>query len=90
MKCFVYKSLKKEELYLYLAKEDDFSVIPDSLLNSFGHLELVMALDITPERKLARADVNKVLISLQEDGFFVQIPPVRVPDILVTKNNKLH
>ena len=90
MKCFVYKSLKKEELYLYLAKEDDFSVISDSLLNSFGRLELVMALDITPERKLARADVSQVLISLQENGFFVQVPPVRVPDILLTKNNKLH
>lgn len=90
MKCFVYKSLKKDELYLYLEKKDDFSAIPDLLLNSLGLLKLVMALEITPERKLAREDASKVLMSLQEKGFFVQMPPTRVPDALLSKNSKLH
>ncbi len=90
MKCFVYKSLKKEELYLYLEKQDDFSTIPELLLNSLGRLELVMDLDLTSERKLAREDVNKVLVSLQEKGFFVQMPPTRVPEALFAKNSKLH
>ncbi len=90
MKCFVYKSLKKEELYLYLEKQDDFSIIPELLLNSLGRLKLVMDLDLTSERKLAREDVNKVLVSLQEKGFFVQMPPTRVPEALFAKNSKLH
>ena len=90
MKCFVYKSLKKEELYLYLEKQDDFSTIPEPLLNSLGRLELVMDLDLTSEQKLAREDVNKVLVSLQEKGFFVQMPPTRVPEALFAKNSKLH
>jgi len=90
MQCFIYKSLKKDELYLYLEKKDDFSAIPEPLLKSVGRTEFVMELDITPERILAREDVNKVLASLQEHGFFVQMPPVIIPNTLVQKNSKLH
>jgi uncharacterized protein YcgL (UPF0745 family) len=80
MLCFIYKSLKKEELYLYVDKKDDFSALPEALLNSVGRLQFVMELELTPERKLAREDSVKVLNSLQEKGFFVQLPP---SDLLV-------
>lgn len=90
MQCYIYKSFKKDELYLYLEKKDDFSVLPGPLLNSFGRIEFVMELDITPERKLAREDAGKVLASLQDKGFFVQMPPTIIPSVLVQKNSKLH
>jgi len=90
MQSYIYKSLKKDELYLYLVKKDDFSDIPAPLLNSFGKIEFVMELDITPDRKLAREDTVKVLNSLQEKGFFVQVPPTILPNALVQKNSKLH
>ena len=90
MQCFIYKSLKKEALYLYLEKKDDFSRIPEPLLNSFGRVEFVMELKITPERKLAREDVAKVLASLLDKGFFVQMPPTMIPEVLLVKNSKLH
>lgn len=90
MQCFIYKSLKKDELYLYLEKKDDFSAIPEPLLKSVGRTEFVMALEISPERKLAREDVNKVLASLYDKGFFVQMPPVIIPEALLQKNSKLH
>jgi len=90
MQSYIYKSLKKDELYLYLQKKDDFSALPEPLLNSFGKIEFVMELEITPERKLAREDVNKVLLGLQEKGFFVQMPPVILPNAIVQKNSKLH
>jgi len=77
-------------LYLYLLKKDDFSAIPETLLNSFGGIEFVMELEITPERKLAREDVTKVLLSLDEKGFFVQMPPIIIPNDLLKKNTKLH
>lgn len=79
MLCFIYKSSKKEELYLYLDKKDDFSALPEALLQSVGHLEFVMELELTPERKLARERSEKVLAGLQEKGFFVQLPPTFVP-----------
>ncbi len=90
MQCFIYKSLKKEELYLYLQNKDDFSNIPKPLLNSFGRIEFVMELEITPERKLARESSHKVLSDLQEKGFFVQMPPIIIPNELLQKNTKLH
>jgi hypothetical protein len=90
MQCFIYKSLIKNELYLYLKTKDDFSLVPDSLLKSFGRLEFVMELGISPERKLAKEDAKKVLSNLKENGFFVQMPPVINLEPLVLKNSKLH
>jgi len=90
MQCFIYKSLKKDELYLYLQNKDDFSNVPETLLKSFGRLEFVMELAISPEKKLAREDVVKVITSLQEKSFFVQMPPIILPTDLLLKNNKLH
>ncbi|CAA9892069.1 YcgL domain-containing protein B0F88_107153 [Candidatus Methylobacter favarea] len=78
MQCFIYKSLKKEYLYLYIDKKDDFSRVPDLLFNSLGKLEFVMELELFPERKLAREDAGKVIQSLKEKGFFVQMPPSKV------------
>ena len=90
MQCFIYKSLKKNELYLYLAKKDDFSAVPEHLLKSFGRLEFVMELTLSAGLKLAREKVENVLSSIKSKGFFVQIPPTTIPDPLVVKNNKLH
>lgn len=90
MKCFIYKSLKKEDLFLYLDKKENFSVLPEPLLNNLGQLEFVMELEITPKRKLAREDAKKVLLSLQEKSFFIQMPPTRIPEALLLKNSKLH
>lgn len=90
MQCFIYKSLKKQELYLYIEKKDDFSMIPGVLLKSFGRIEFVMELDITVERKLAREESKAVLAGLTSKGFFVQMPPVIIPEALLVKNTKLH
>ncbi|TAN65568.1 MAG: YcgL domain-containing protein [Methylobacter sp.] len=79
MLCFIYKSLKKEQLYLYVDKKDDFSKVPEALFNSFGKMEFVMDLELTPERKLAKEEAEKVIESLVEKGFFVQLPPINVP-----------
>jgi uncharacterized protein YcgL (UPF0745 family) len=78
MHCFIYKSLKKEDLYLYIDKKDDFSKVPEMLFNSFGKMAFVLDLELTQERKLAREDAGKVIASLKEKGFFVQMPPTRV------------
>ena len=90
MLCFIYKSQKKDELYLYLDKKDDFSSIPEELFKSFGRLEFVMELKLTPERKLAREDVVKVIASLERKGFYVQMPPVNIPSTLALANHQLH
>lgn len=75
MQCFIYKSNKKDELYLYLDKQDDFSCIPEAILKSIGQPEYVMQLDLTPERKLARETASNVLDGIKEHGFYIQMPP---------------
>jgi hypothetical protein len=60
---------------LYITKQDDFSAVPEELLHSFGVLEFVLEMELTPERKLAKEDSKKVLESLAAKGFFVQLPP---------------
>ncbi len=73
--CTIYKSLRKDGLYLYLRDRDMLEKLPEPLLKSLGNTELVMELELTPERTLARADVNEVIRSLNEQGFYVQMPP---------------
>ena len=77
MKTYIYKSRKKEELYLYLSKKDDFSEVPPSLYGSMGNEPIfVMELELSPDRKLAREDVNKVIHNLETQGFHVQMPMI--------------
>lgn len=74
MLCTIYKSAKKEGTYLYVAKKDDFSQVPEQLMQMFGKPILVMTLNIT-SRELAQVDVAKVKNDLVEQGFFLQLPP---------------
>ena len=79
MQCFIYKSNKKDELYVYLNKQDDFSSIPEAILKSIGQPEYVMQLEITSERKLAREKATDILKGIEENGFFIQMPPTIHP-----------
>jgi len=74
-RCAIYKSLKKDGLYLYLRDHEMLATLPEALLKSIGNTELVMELELTPQRTLARADVNEVIKNLEEKGFYVQMPP---------------
>ena len=73
--CTVLRSDKKAETYLYLSEDFEFDDLPSELQKSFGEPVFVMSLNLSTERKLARVDVKKVLQSLQEHGFYLQLPP---------------
>ncbi len=75
MQCFVYRSSRKADTYVYLPRRDDFSDIPEELLRILGRLEFALEFELTPERKLAQEDPEQVLRSLQERGFHLQMPP---------------
>lgn len=74
MLCSVYKSAKKEGMYLYISKKDDFSDVPSTLLDMFGKPTFVMVMKMEG-RKLASVDIEKVKQSLKEEGYFLQLPP---------------
>lgn len=74
MQCFIYKSRKKDFLYLYIDKKDDFSKVPEELFKRLGRMDFVMELELSPERKLAREDAGNIIERIKERGFFVQLP----------------
>lgn len=78
--CEVFRSPRKQEMYLYVEKSRGLADVPDSLLTQFGEPESVMTLLLTPERRLARVDVAEVLARIEAQGFFLQMPPT--PDQL--------
>ena len=71
----VFKSLKKLDTYLYVDKLQNFEELPSGLRDSFGQYELVLEMELSPERKLARADANQVLSDIALKGFYLQLPP---------------
>lgn len=79
--CWIYRSSRKDEMYLYLAHEDAFDEIPEALMKQFGRPLPVMKLELHPKRKLAREDVFKVIGNLQSLGYHLQLPPNLVPDL---------
>ena len=90
MQCFIYKSLKKAELYLYIGKKDDFSAVPQALFESFGQMAFVMELELEPERKLARENAEKVIASINSKGFFVQMPPCNLGHLAEADPSRPH
>lgn len=75
MRCFVYRSARRPDTYVYVPREDDFSEIPESLLARLGPLERALEFDLTPERRLAQCNPHVVLAQLDEHGYFLQLPP---------------
>jgi uncharacterized protein YcgL (UPF0745 family) len=75
MLAHVYKSLKKADTYLYLAKRDDFAGLPEPLRAQLGKLQFVLEVDLAPGRTLAREDPDVVRENLATRGFHLQFPP---------------
>lgn len=89
--CDIYRSPRKEEMYLYVDKREGTRRVPENLLQLFGRPQHVTTLLVTPEKKLARADVNKVLSEIRERGYYLQMPPLAESEMgaIAAKNSKL-
>lgn len=78
MQVSAYKSLKKNELYIFIEKEKELEDLPDEMLVIFGKLEHVIDFELTPEKKLAREDATTVIESIKTKGYFIQMPPEEI------------
>jgi uncharacterized protein len=75
MRCYVYRSSRRADTYVYLPRRDDFSGVPDGLLQALGRLDFSLEFELTPQRRLAREDPAAVLANLDRQGFHLQLPP---------------
>jgi uncharacterized protein YcgL (UPF0745 family) len=74
MQCFIYRSSKKADTYLYLSEEDKLNKLPEGLDKLLGRLEFVMEIDLETIKKLENADVEEVKHNLTDVGFYLQLP----------------
>ena len=75
--CSIYRSKKKDEMYLYVDKTKALSLVPEVLLSMFGKPEHRMDMLLTFDKKLAKASAEDILASIEEKGYYLQMPPVR-------------
>lgn len=62
-------------MYLYLTEKDDFSKVPESLMQLLGDLDYSFEFDLSKDRKLVKAEALEVLRIMAENGYFLQMPP---------------
>lgn len=75
--CEIFKSSRKEGLYLYVDKRQGFAEVPVALLERFGKPISTMTLILTPEKPLARAKTSDIMAAIREQGFYLQLPPAK-------------
>jgi len=54
MQCYVYRSSRKPDTYIYLPEKDAFDDIPEALMRVFGEPEFALEFELTPDRSLAQ------------------------------------
>ena len=79
IRCWIYKSPLKEEMYLYVSEEEGFDQVPKALMARFGEPAFLMELELHEGRPLAREDVVRVMENLRGQGFHLQMPPKLEP-----------
>lgn len=91
--CSIYRSPRKNEMYLYVLKADELKRVPEPLLAVFGAPQLVFSLVLSPDKPLAREDIHKVLENLETQGYHLQMPPPEddyiehLPEELLRRND---
>jgi uncharacterized protein YcgL (UPF0745 family) len=73
--CEVYRSPRREGMYLYVDRARGLAEVPPSLLARFGTPERALVIALTAERRLARADAATVMAAIRERGYYLQLPP---------------
>ena len=85
MQAYVYKSQRKPDTYVYLAKRDDFDALPAELGATLAPYAFVLEVALTPERRLAQADAALVRANLAERGFHLQLPPQPLAPVKIAR-----
>ncbi len=81
MHCHVYASQQRSGAYLWLDRPQRIDDVPATLREKLGHLRAVLELDLDRKRKLPHQDAGTVLDNLRLQGWHLQLPPGRPPDV---------
>ncbi len=93
--CSIYRSPRKSGMYLYVERSEALGRVPPELLVAFGPPQLAFDIVLTPSRKLAREDIETVLVNLDKQGYHLQMPPPddeyieHLPEELLRRNDPM-
>ena len=73
IECSVYRSSKRDETYVFIPTETPLSDLPIEVLKMLGQAEMVMTLNLTPEKKMARGKADEIMKSIDTQGFHLQM-----------------
>ena len=73
--CSVYKTARKSGMFLYVPNRDDFSAVPEALMQRFGVPLLVMHIPRKTKKKLHSVTPQLLEEAFERDGFYLQMPP---------------
>ncbi|WP_447555899.1 YcgL domain-containing protein [Vreelandella sp. EE22] len=75
--CEILKSSRKDEMYLYVDKRRGCDPVPAALMETFGKPVPVLTMILTPDKTLARVKAEDVIAAIDEQGFYLQMPPAK-------------
>lgn len=84
MECRVYRSSRREGVYLYVAKDELLEQLPEDLKTLLGKPIFMLSFDLYPERRLARVEAKAVLAAIEDKGYFLRL------DTVAEENNLLN
>ena len=71
----VYKSPRKELMFLYVEQQNGLDQVPGDLLGQFGEPEWVLDVELHEGRTLAIEDPAIVMKNIRLQGYHLQMPP---------------
>ena len=75
--CEIFKSPRRDEMYLYVDRVQGLADVPEALLERFGTPVSVAVLMLSDDKSLARAKASDVRAAIASQGFYLQMPPAR-------------
>lgn len=74
MRVFVYKSQRKPDTYLYLAKQESFDAVPEPIQAPLRPWRFVLEFELSGQRRLPRIDAAVLANNLSNQGYYLQFP----------------
>lgn len=88
MQITVYRSSVKEGLYIYLGVETPLDDLPAPVMKQLGEPERALEFDLTATRQLPNADAKEVLASIENQGFYIQMPAETDVETILARASK--
>ena len=75
IRCNIFNCARKADTYLYLKAGMRPEELPEALRILLGDLQQFLTLEISENSKLAQVSAVDVLAALNDQGYFLQMPP---------------